>query len=142
MDVRYDKTLDVLIVEISGTLSAKIYDEAIEAIFNSPSFRPNINVIYDLSNAKASLLSTGEIRAVAERAKKLGPSRGTSWKAALVVPGMLEYGLARMFEFLNDGAIFKVRAFRSIEEAKEWMVEKSSLPDSSISSDHSKGESQ
>ena len=126
MDVRYDKDLDLLVVEISGPLSAKVYDEAIEAVFNSPSFRPNINVIYDLSNARASLLSTGEIRIVADRAKRLREERGTSWKAALVVSGMLEYGLARMFEYFNDGTRFEVRAFRSLDEAKEWMTEKKS----------------
>ena len=121
MNVQYDKSLDVLVVEVTGDLSAGVYDQAIDAVLTSPSFHPNINVIYDLRTARAVLLTTEAIRTVSTRAKNLGAARGTSWKAAIVVSGILEYGLGRMFEFFNEDAPFKVRVFRSMEEARTWI---------------------
>jgi hypothetical protein len=122
VNVQYDKTLDVLVVEVTGDLSASVYDQAIDAVLTSPSFRPNINVIYDLRTARAVFLRTDEIRSVSNRAKNLGTARGTSWKAAIVVSGILEYGLGRMFEFFNEDAPYKVRVFRSMEEARTWIA--------------------
>ena len=126
MDVQYDKSLDILVVEVTGELSASVYDQAIDAVLKSPSFRANINVIYDLRSAKGLSLSAEQIRTVAARAKSSAGVRGTSWKAAIVVSGILEYGLGRMFEFFNEDAPYKVRVFRSMEEAQTWVAEKDS----------------
>ena len=123
MNVQYDKKLDVLVVEISEELSVMVYERAIQEVLNSPSFHADINVIYDLRNAGAVSISTDQIRAVATRARSLSPKRGTSWKAAIVVSWVLQYGLGRMFEFLNDGAPYQVRVFRSMEEAQVWVAD-------------------
>ncbi len=126
MNVQYDKDLDILVVEVSGDLSADVYEQAIDAVLKSPSFRPNINVIYDLRSARGMFLTPEQVRTVAARARSFAPRRGTSWKAALVVSGILEYGLGRMFEYVSDGAPYQVRVLRSMEEARAWIAERES----------------
>ena len=122
MNVRYDINGDVLIVEIVEQLSPDVYDRAIEAVLKAPEFHPDINVIYDLRDSDVLSLTTQQVRTVASRAKNLPLSRGTSWKAAIVVSGILAYGLGRMFEHFNDDARFEVRVFRLLEDAQAWVA--------------------
>lgn len=123
MDVQYDKDLDALVVEVTGDLSADVYEQAMDAVLKAPSFRVGINVIYDLRNARGVFLTPEQVRTVASRARNFAPQRGTTWKAALVVSGLLEYGMGRMFEYMSEGAPYRVRVFRSMEEARTWIAE-------------------
>jgi len=87
----------------------------------APEFRPNINVLYDARNVSISLSTSSEIREVSDYARSIAPRRGTSWKAAIVVSGMVTYGLARMFEIMSDDSPFITSVFREIEKARAWL---------------------
>ena len=119
--IEYDDEIDALIVTVEGELCFELYKSVIEAIMKAPEFRPNINVLYDARNVSISLLTSSEIREVSDYARSIAPRRGTSWKAAIVVSGMVTYGLARMFEIMSDDSPFITSVFREIEKARAWV---------------------
>jgi hypothetical protein len=124
VEIRYDKELDALVMTIDEDLSFNLYKRVIDAVMQSPHFRPGINVLYDIRRASARSLSTSDIHLVSDYGKSLARLRGPSWKAAILVSGIVEYGLGRMFEMINIEAPFEARVFRREEDAREWLQQR------------------
>lgn len=119
--IQYENELDALVLEIDDELSFVLYKRVIETVFAHPRFRPGINVLYDLRNAPGVSLTTDDVRLVGEYGRAIKDRRGPAWKAAIVVTGLAEYGLGRMFEILNSEAPFKTKVFMDAGEARMWL---------------------
>lgn len=114
-----DAQKDLTLHSIKGEATR---DELIRIIENYQSEKPLRYVIWDFSEADVSNLSDEDLRSILAVGKKLAEYR-KGGKTALVVPHDLSFGLGRMYESLTDFESFWVgnRAFRSMEEAEEWL---------------------
>ena len=85
---------------------------------------PTLLALCDVSDADLSALSTDElVRIVQFTERRAAVRRGG--RTAIAAPGNLEYGMARMYEILADAYAHPVaiRAFRTREEALQWLRE-------------------
>jgi hypothetical protein len=121
---KIDKERRVVLSSGSGTLTladAKVHQERLE---NDPDFDPSFSQIADFTQFTQFDLSSNDIRQMAERSLFSPESR-----RAFIVPNDFAFGLARMFEILRDLAGEKgIRVCRSLEEALDWVLSKSTSP--------------
>lgn len=79
-------------------------------------------VLWDMADAEVGHVTPEILRPFILRAAELGQARDGG-RTAVVAPGDLAYGLARMSEALSDlaNSPFLLRAFRTQEEALVWL---------------------
>jgi hypothetical protein len=118
--LQYLEEVDAILGTIEGDLSYQKYKESVEDLMRFPQYKPGMNVIWDLRGANSKSLTTHDVQLVASYSKTLDQSRG-KWKAAMIVPGIVEFGLARMFQAWLDDAPFILYICRSMDEAKKWL---------------------
>ena len=84
------------------------------------------HVLWDLSRMDLSTTSSDEIMALTERMKFVSGKRKGE-KTALVSPQDFAFGMSRMYESFAEISSLEinVRTFRSIDEAKKWLLEDS-----------------
>ena len=117
---QYLEDVDAVLGVIEGDLSFQKYKESVSDLMTYSQYKPGRNVIWDLRGASSKSLTSEHIRSVASYAKTLDGARG-KWKAVLVVPNLVELGLARMFEAWLDDAPFSLKICYTLEEAKAWV---------------------
>ena len=86
-----------------------------------PLFDPKFDVIVDASGMTATDISFQAISQAASSGA-LNPFSKES-RCAVVAPGELAYGMARMYEAVRRGGEYEI--FRSISEAQAWLVGRS-----------------
>ena len=50
------------------------------------------------------------------------PHNDTDSRRAVVVPSEMGYGMARMYELMQDGESGQIRVFRNREDAENWLL--------------------
>lgn len=115
-----DPRRDTVLVRGAGTLSL---DEVLRLLDDLAVAGPQIrgkNGVIDAAHATDTQITFDGIRRISDRVSQLDPIfRGTRW--AVIAPGDVMYGVARMYETLRSGGPFEVRAFRSASEAEAWI---------------------
>ena len=81
-----------------------------------------MNVIWDLRDADTSKIYKEDVIRIA-RFFETYIKNGANYKAALVVSRDLEYGLSRMYQVAVADLPAEIGIFRSLEEAKKWVME-------------------
>jgi hypothetical protein len=119
MSIRYliDPEARLVTVSVEGDLGIDEYLEANGRLSKDPDFCPDYAELIDLRKARLSEISGQNVREFAERP----PLYSADSRMAVVAPGDLEFGLARMFEALRDGAR-TVRVFRELADAHSWIA--------------------
>ena len=117
-----DEHNDLTIHKCIGEIGTEEYKKAILSFYKGS---PTKNVVWDFSNTSLAETTTEGIKQLSLMVQKLGTARKNG-KSAVVAPGDLEYGMARMFQLLTDnGQIpFMIRVFRSFDAAKQWLSSK------------------
>ena len=108
-------------ITTSGDADRHAFADMLDALLAHPEWAPGKPSLHDHSNLNAAMLTAEDVGAIAQfcadRRHLLGRTR-----AAIVVPGDLVYGLARMWSALVenrwDG---EGRVFRSRHEAVAWL---------------------
>lgn len=79
-------------------------------------------ILWDLTEANLSKISTEEFRNIVQEVKKKSETR-TSGKTAFVVKRDFEFGIGRMIETFGEieKVNFENRSFRSMADAKKWL---------------------
>jgi hypothetical protein len=119
--MRIDTERGVVVRKVTGPLSVDEIFAARQDVLKHPEFRPGMNALWDLSEASLMNLDMDEVRAVVGRAQQEGDAYGTDYRAAVVVPKDIDYGITRQFEAVATNVPFVVMAFRSVEEALQWL---------------------
>ena len=85
-----------------------------------PEFRPGMNVVTDLTDAELGLGYKGMRALVSETADAPTVRYG---RVAIIAPGPLRYGLARMYAALSEvsGLHNELRVFSDFSEARTWL---------------------
>ena len=110
-----------VVVTTSGLAQTAACERVLDAILADARFERGMPMLFDHSELDVALLTSYEIRGIAEvflsRSEALGSGR-----SAMVAPTDAAYGLARMFAVYADTEDRNVQAFRTREEAAEWLT--------------------
>jgi hypothetical protein len=116
-----------LLYSIEGTLVAiKVIDrvtieetlQLTDALLVDPGFEATVDLLVDASGGRPSL-SYAEMKTTAHRWAALA---GRVRRIAIAAPGDLIYGLARAFQYFAERAGLTCKVFRSMAEARAWLV--------------------
>jgi hypothetical protein len=103
---------------LSGSLTSAELRDVGNRLATDPSFRPDMALLVDLSEASADALSSQDIRGLASTSKFNRDAR-----RAFVADNAAMYGIARMFGTygeLNE-RLPQARVFRTMVEAEAWL---------------------
>ena len=108
--------------KIDGLIDIGELKTMLAAYYSSPDYDPNMNAIWDLTNADTSAVTSHDVSSLAELVKQHWGK--TASKAALVANKDLNFGLSRMYESLvSDGESHNVMVFKEIADALNWLAE-------------------
>jgi len=80
----------------------------------------SLDRICDITSVERFDVGFHAINALAERRRVRKFSKRV--KSAIIVQDLVQKGIARMFQTLNDNPQIEIRIFRSVSEAKEWFL--------------------
>jgi hypothetical protein len=119
IETSIDYPKDLTIHTLTGAVTA---EEIIQRIREYHSGKITMFSIWDLSEASVESYSEEKLRSVLAVGGKYAELR-KGGKTALVSSKTFLFGLERMYEMLSEveGFLVEHRAFRSLEDAKEWI---------------------
>lgn len=116
--------------KVSGELDIALVNEWLKKLQEQEaSSTLNLNRFYDIREINGVNLNFDELVSVAQR--RLGGYKSTeATRSAFWVSTPLNYGIARMYQSLNDGTPFKIGVFYKLDEVAEFLgVEEKVLED-------------
>ncbi len=119
-----DAIKKLTVFKVTGVL---LYDKAISAVKSFYEGQPTENVLWDLTDITGAQLTSEQVEKIANLNLRSESVRSKG-KTALVAPKDEVFGLSRMFGTLSEisEAPFQRWAFRSMEEAYQWLSEEDS----------------
>ena len=119
-----DETKKLTVFKVTGEF---LYDEIISVVKSFYEGQPTENVLWDLSDITEIQLTSEQVERIVSLSQRFNSSRSKG-KTAFVAQKDIVYGLSRMFNTLGEisGAPFQRWAFRSMEEAYQWLSEEDS----------------
>jgi len=118
-----DESKDLTMFDVTGLASDEELLHTLETYYER---EPTALVLWDLSQADFSRISTKAVKAFIQRTAVFGLQR-EGGRTAVFAPLDLQFGLSRMSEVFAEEtfAPFDLRVFRSREEALEWLLAES-----------------
>lgn len=114
-----DEDRDLTIHDVAGPVSEEEMYDALENFYKR---EPTALLLWDMSQADVSQVTTETLQRFIRKSTQLGGSR-QGGRTAVIASEDLQYGLARMSEVLTEieSAPYSFRAFRSRQEALRWL---------------------
>jgi len=107
--------------KITGVVNLKDFSSMLTAVYNSAEFEAKLHSLWDVREADFSAVTPPDIRALAELVRVNWAEKRKN-KAAIVVSGLSDFGITRMYEqVLGPAAEGKVKIFRNIKSAWDWI---------------------
>jgi hypothetical protein len=116
------QTCALPIYKVTGDLSIEDIQQAFAERTKHPDFKPGMSILWDLREGDASRLTSNDIRRIAGTNKARLRKKGVPYKVAFIAPRDIEYGLSRMYEMFADASLAENRVFRTLDEARRWLV--------------------
>ena len=108
-------------VTFSGPVTSVTIRQFRAEIFQDEGWDPGMDRLVDFTSAEGPDFSSADIRAVVRDALDAGDQLG-SGRLAVIVPHDFHFGMARMYEVLEDGLSARPLAiFRDRGSAEEWL---------------------
>lgn len=118
MSISYKITDQLLIIETADNFKASDLNNTFDRIFADPRFKSGLKIlVHDLDSK--FIPSTQDIETGTKRMESI--MKKFDAKMAIVVSSEVNYGMGRMFEALSDSRNMKVKVFRDVENAGEWL---------------------
>ena len=123
-ETQFDLERKVRIHQISGELNLPQFREILQELYSSPSFDPELNALWDYRQADFGEVTNEDIRAFIQIVAAYWSKHGNGkYRAAIVVPGMAEYSICRMYESqFGADAPCKMKVFLDIDLAWKWFA--------------------
>ena len=106
-------------VALSGVVTREDLRAYFENVRSNP--RAELDELIDLTEADPSAITSDQIAAIAHAAREIEPGTRAA-RVAIVAPGDVAFGLARMYEAQQDRLSNTIRVFRDLAEAEEWLA--------------------
>lgn len=114
-----DAARNLVTIEAKGSITAREAFATFDEVIAHPDYRPDMKVLSDHRELE-TVVSVEFVRAFLGRVSRMREAlRHARW--AFVERGLVRYGMARMASILCDPLGVKLRAFRSMSEAREWL---------------------
>jgi hypothetical protein len=107
----------IVIVTVTGELTDESLFEMHRHLAGDLAVKPSFAVLYDLRQANGSSVTTDGVRALSDLPLVLSPAS----RRAVVVPGDLGFGMARMYAMRRGTKGGAVEVFRDFAEASHWI---------------------
>ena len=115
----------LVIHTVSGDFGLVDVQPAWQAMLAHPDFRPDMNVMWDfrgITNLKDQF-SSADIQQIASMTVDHLQQREKKYRLALVAERDLLFGFSRMFAAYTGELPMDLRVFRSLDEARAWLLE-------------------
>ncbi len=113
-----------ILYQCSGVLSGAEIISANQELLASPARRRGRRYgLVDCSAVASVEISTAELRALADQDARLAAEARIPILLAVVAPGDLGYGLARMWQAFAQGIWWRAEVFRDRPAAERWIRE-------------------
>ena len=116
IDIDTERRLITIVVQ--GELTDTDLLQGYERLRERPDFSADFDELVDLLGADGRQITADGVRTLARRP----PSYSPHARRAVVVPSEMGYGMARMYELMQDGESGQIRVFRSREDAEHWLL--------------------
>lgn len=114
-----DTDRKLVTIEAKGRMAPEEAFAVFDEVTGHPDFRPDMKVLSDHRELE-TVVDVEFVRAFLGRVSRMRDVfRGAQW--AFVERGLVRYGMARMASILSDPLGLRLRAFRSMAEAREWL---------------------
>ena len=111
---------DLTRVTLAGTVT---FAEFMKALDTYGKNSPTLLELYDVRKLEGERFSTADFDRLVDYLSRHHHRRPAGGKTAVVVSRTVDLGLSRMVSILSEGVVtFKIEAFRSVEEAMDWLV--------------------
>lgn len=87
-----------------------------------PDFHPGMNSLSDFSNVKFVETNFNILNQYKKHMPDIEKARG-SCRWAMVSSSLVNFGILRMFEMLNDNNTIQMKVFRNMDEGRKWLQE-------------------
>jgi hypothetical protein len=115
IDQQIDETHRAVLLTLTGTLSDEGLASLTELIENTPTVAKDFSLLIDLRFADGKKITTAGVQHLAAKRLVLSPEA----KRAVVVPSVLGYFMARLYQLLRGRGGFRV--FMDYDEAQRWI---------------------
>lgn len=107
---------------VSGMVNLTDFQAMLRELYTSPKFDPNMNSLWDLREADFSTVTPDDVRSLMQIVATHWGKDGKC-RAAIVVAGMAEYGISRMYESqFGIAAPCKIKVFLDLDLAWKWFA--------------------
>lgn len=122
IETHIDLDRQVRIHIADGLVNLPDFQEALRSLYQSSKFNPDLNALWDMRKADFSQVVPDDVRALMQVVATHWGKDGKC-RAAIVVAGMAEYGLCRMYESqFGTAAPCKIKIFLDIDLAWKWFA--------------------
>ena len=112
---------DHFTIEISQQFDINDLEKCYIEIINHKDWKVADDILWNACSCRFNGLDMESLKDIAKMTSKYADKRGNG-KAACVVSKDLDFGIARMFELINEGQFgFKFRVFKTVESAIDWI---------------------
>ena len=104
-----------------GLVSDDEFLDRYRASFEDPQFDTSYDLLVDLRQTNSSVRGTKVLSQLAEYMWQLYAEAKSAPKVAVLAPGQLSFGLARMFESFSHDVKINFRVFRTAKSGLTWL---------------------
>lgn len=123
MPITYQLKPDERLVILShvGAVSDNEFLSFYKALYEDTRFDKSFNLFVDLRLTESSARSPSALQDFADFMRQQFVNNTARPKVAVVAPGDISFGLARMYEAFSDAAHWEFEVFRSADTALAWL---------------------
>jgi hypothetical protein len=119
--INFDSETPYLQITLLGIFNMTDLESCYKEFLQNPNWKCGTDILWDCTKCDLEHLSSNDMKGIGLMTEKYKERRGPG-KAAWVVGKEVDFGLARMFEIINEGkVIFNFRVFRTIEKGRNWV---------------------
>lgn len=119
--VQRDNNLPYQTIKITGELKFEYFDKFYTDLIKNENWEKDKHVLWDLRQCNFDSLNSFNLESISYMISRHEPERGKG-KSAIVVTRNVDYGIARMFELINENRFkFNFMIFKAMDEAIQWL---------------------
>ncbi len=122
VQVSIDVARHLAIGTTRGPLTPADMKSAFLTLIAHPDFEPGMNVLVDVTDGLDPSFTRRDMEAHIETVVAHQQQRGIHYRAAIVAPGDLDFGMFRVYEGLAAQTPFEIEVFRDRASAEAWVT--------------------
>ncbi|MEZ4588624.1 MAG: hypothetical protein R2909_19785 [Gemmatimonadales bacterium] len=113
----------LIVVTLSGPFRLDDWLGVMRAMPDTPGFEPGLHTLVDGRQAHFDFMFDDAKRLNEVVSRHLDEKRGRGFRSAWVVGADVDFGVARMVQTVLEDLPLEARTFRSIDDARRWLLE-------------------